>query len=48
MAKAVIFDNPEPMTEKSLVASELIELPLAVLSEVYGGDIGSGLVVVPK
>lgn len=48
MADAMIIDNAEPTEEKSLVPSALLELPLAILQEISGGDIGSGLIVVPK
>lgn len=42
------LDNPEPMKENSLVPAELVELSSEDLREASGGDIGSGLIVIPR
>jgi len=42
------FGNRGLAKERSLVPSELVELPITMLNEVSGGEIGSGLIVVPK
>jgi len=48
MAIVSILDNPEPKEQNSLAPPPLVELPPTLLREVAGGDIGSGLINVPK
>jgi hypothetical protein len=48
MNESIVVGNREPVEENSLAPAGLVELPLAMLREVAGGEIGSGLIVVPK
>ena len=48
MNELMNLTNPEPTAENLPVVPGFIELPFALLSDVAGGDIGSGVIVMPK
>jgi len=48
MQESIVSQDPEPVGQVSPVPSEVIELPAAFLAFIGGGDVGSGLIRMPR